>query len=35
MRDVSQLDRLVQDWRSNGGNQIRTEFQQALSAARG
>ena len=35
MRDVSQLDRLVQDWRNNGGNQIRTEFQQALSAARG
>jgi putative aldouronate transport system substrate-binding protein len=35
MRDVNQLDRLLQDWRSNGGNQIRTELQQALSAARG
>ncbi len=35
LRDVSQLDRLVQDWRSGGGDQIRSELQQALSAARG
>jgi putative aldouronate transport system substrate-binding protein len=31
--EVSSLDQLVKDWRSQGGDQIRTEFQQALQAA--
>jgi putative aldouronate transport system substrate-binding protein len=29
---VSNLDQLVQDWRSNGGDQIRAEYEAALSA---
>jgi putative aldouronate transport system substrate-binding protein len=28
--EMSSYDQLVQDWRSQGGDQIRTEFQQAL-----
>lgn len=31
---VSSLDDLVQNWRTNGGNQIRTEYEQALQQAR-
>ncbi len=30
---VSSFDQLVKDWRSGGGDQIRTEFEQALQAA--
>jgi putative aldouronate transport system substrate-binding protein len=32
-RPLSDLDSLVSDWRSNGGDKIRDEFQQALAAA--
>jgi putative aldouronate transport system substrate-binding protein len=32
-RDLSEFPQLVSDWRSNGGDQIRTELQQAYSAA--
>jgi putative aldouronate transport system substrate-binding protein len=31
-RPLSDYDQLVSDWRSNGGDQMRTEFQQAYSA---
>jgi putative aldouronate transport system substrate-binding protein len=31
--DVSSLDQLVQDWRAQGGDQIRAEFEQALQSA--
>jgi putative aldouronate transport system substrate-binding protein len=31
-RPLSDFDSLVSDWRSNGGDQMRTEFQQAYSA---
>jgi putative aldouronate transport system substrate-binding protein len=33
-RPLSDYDSLVADWRSNGGDQMRTEFQQAYTAAR-
>jgi putative aldouronate transport system substrate-binding protein len=32
--DVSTYDQLVADWRSHGGDQIRSEFEQALQASR-
>ncbi|MBV8718063.1 MAG: hypothetical protein JO020_27315 [Chloroflexi bacterium] len=32
-RPVSDLDSLVSDWRSNGGDQVRQEFQDAMAAA--
>ncbi len=32
--DMSRFDQLVKDWRSQGGDQIRSEFEQALQAAR-
>jgi putative aldouronate transport system substrate-binding protein len=32
-RPTTDLDSLVSDWRTNGGDQIRTEFQQAIAAA--
>jgi putative aldouronate transport system substrate-binding protein len=31
--DVSSLDQLVKDWRAQGGDQIRAEFEQALQSA--
>ena len=31
--DVSTFDQLVKDWRSQGGDQIRSEFEQALQSA--
>ena len=31
--DVSTLDQLVKDWRAQGGDQIRTEFEQALQTS--
>jgi putative aldouronate transport system substrate-binding protein len=33
--ELSTYDRLVSDWRSQGGDQIRSEFEQALQASRG
>ena len=33
-RPLSEFDSLVSDWRSNGGDQIRMEYQQAYSAAK-
>lgn len=32
--DMNTFDQLVKDWRSSGGDQIRTEFEQALQAGR-
>jgi putative aldouronate transport system substrate-binding protein len=32
--DVASFDQLVKDWRSQGGDQIRTEFEQALQSTR-
>jgi putative aldouronate transport system substrate-binding protein len=32
--DMSSYDQLVKDWRSQGGDQIRTEFEQALQASK-
>ncbi len=32
-RDLSEFPQLVSDWRSNGGDQMRAEYQQAYSAA--
>jgi hypothetical protein len=32
---VSDLDGLVKDWRSNGGDTIRSEYEQALQASKG
>ena len=32
---LSAFDQAVKDWQDHGGNQIRTEFQQAIAAARG
>jgi putative aldouronate transport system substrate-binding protein len=34
-RPFSDYDQLVSDWRTNGGDTIRKEFQDALSAAKG
>jgi putative aldouronate transport system substrate-binding protein len=34
-RPLSDYDGLLKDWQSGGGNQIRTEFEQALAAAKG
>jgi putative aldouronate transport system substrate-binding protein len=31
--DVSTLDQLVKDWRAQGGDQIRSEFEQALQTS--
>jgi putative aldouronate transport system substrate-binding protein len=31
--DVSSLDQLVKDWRAQGGDQIRSEFEQALQTS--
>ena len=31
-RPLSDFDEIIKDWQSNGGNQIRTELQQALAA---
>jgi putative aldouronate transport system substrate-binding protein len=31
-RELGELDQFVQTWRSNGGDQIRQEFQQVLQA---
>ncbi|MBV8085034.1 MAG: hypothetical protein JO247_09495 [Chloroflexi bacterium] len=33
-RPIADLDQLVSDWRTNGGEQIRTEFLQAISSAK-
>ena len=33
-RPVSDLDSLVRDWRTNGGDTIRSEYEQAFQAAR-
>jgi putative aldouronate transport system substrate-binding protein len=33
-RALSEFDSLVSDWRSNGGDQMRTEFEQAYSASK-
>ena len=30
--DMGRYDQLVKDWRSQGGDQIRSEFEQALQA---
>jgi putative aldouronate transport system substrate-binding protein len=32
---LAALDQAIGDWRSAGGDQIRTEFQQAIAAASG
>ena len=32
---LSAFDQAVKDWQDHGGNQIRTEFQQAIAAAHG
>jgi putative aldouronate transport system substrate-binding protein len=32
--ELSSLDQLVKDWRSQGGDQIRTEYEQTLQASR-
>ncbi|MBV9577828.1 MAG: hypothetical protein JO057_04470, partial [Chloroflexi bacterium] len=32
-RPLSDLDQLVKDWQANGGEQIRQEYQQALTAS--
>jgi len=32
-RPLSDFDQLVKDWQNNGGNQMRTELQQAIAAA--
>src|ERR1051326_8749247 len=32
---VSSLDQLIRDWKSQGGDQMRTEFEQAIAAATG
>jgi hypothetical protein len=29
---VSELDQLVKDWQSNGGDKMRSEYQQALDS---
>jgi putative aldouronate transport system substrate-binding protein len=34
-RPMSDYDQVVKDWQNGGGNQIRTELQQALAAAKG
>jgi putative aldouronate transport system substrate-binding protein len=31
-RPLSDFDQIIKDWQNNGGNQIRTELQQALAA---
>jgi putative aldouronate transport system substrate-binding protein len=33
LRPVSDLDQLVKDWQSNGGDKMRSEYQQALDSA--
>ena len=33
-RPLSDLDQLVNDWRANGGDQMRAEYEQAYAAAR-
>jgi putative aldouronate transport system substrate-binding protein len=33
-RPVSGMDDLVKDWRTNGGDKIRAEYEQAFQAAR-
>jgi putative aldouronate transport system substrate-binding protein len=33
-RSINEYDQLVKDWQTNGGNQVRTELRQAMSAAR-
>ena len=33
-RPLSDFDQLVKDWRTAGGDQIRTEFQQAFESAK-
>ena len=33
-RALGEYDSLVADWRSNGGDQMRTEFEQAYAAAK-
>jgi putative aldouronate transport system substrate-binding protein len=33
LRPVSDLDQLVKDWQSNGGDQMRSEYQQVLDSA--
>ena len=33
--ELSTFDQLVRDWRSQGGDQIRSEFEQGLQAAEG
>ena len=30
---VSSIDQLISDWKSQGGDQIRSEFEQAIAAA--
>ena len=32
-RPLTDYDQLVKDWQTNGGNQIRSEYQQAIAAA--
>jgi putative aldouronate transport system substrate-binding protein len=32
-RDLSEYDQMVKDWQTKGGNQVRTELQQALAAS--
>ncbi|MBV8087687.1 MAG: hypothetical protein JO247_23005, partial [Chloroflexi bacterium] len=32
-RPLADFDQLVKDWQTNGGNQIRAEYQQAIAAA--
>jgi putative aldouronate transport system substrate-binding protein len=34
-RPLSDYDNLLRDWQTGGGNQIRTEFEQALAASKG
>jgi putative aldouronate transport system substrate-binding protein len=33
--DISTFDQLVRDWKSQGGDQMRDEFQKAIAAATG
>jgi hypothetical protein len=32
---LGDFDQLVKDWQNNGGNQMRTELQQAIAASAG
>jgi hypothetical protein len=33
-RPMSDFDQLVKDWQANGGNQIRSEYTDAISASK-